>query len=150
MRLASHKIISFGSKISEGDMNDVKSNTDPEISRRTLVELLAGCGSVVTAALLIPGSAAAFNTICRYAFDAATPTTAAIKNLFNLLDDRPWEVQALAVSLLGLVEDDYFGHVWRERPTDLWECVETWPPEARQEAVKLLLPMMSEQMSTSG
>jgi hypothetical protein len=123
-------------------MNDVKSNTDSEISRRTLIELLAGCGSVIPAGQLMPGSAAAFSTICRHAFDAATPTTAAIKNLFHLLDDRPWQVQALAVSLLGLVEDNYLDHVWRERPTDLWECVERWPPEARKEAFDVLLPIV--------
>jgi hypothetical protein len=73
-----------------------------------------------------------FSTICRYAFDAATPTT------------------ALAVSLLRLIEDDYFGHAYRDRPTDLWECIESWPPEARKEAFDVLLPTVSEQMSTSG
>jgi hypothetical protein len=131
-------------------MNDVKSNLDPKISRRTLIEFLGGCGSVIAAGPLMSGSAATFKMIFCYASDAAAPTTAAIKNLFHLLDDRPREMQALAVSLLGFVEDDYFGHAWRDRPRDLWECMETWPPEARQEAFDGLLPMVSEQMSTSG
>jgi hypothetical protein len=65
---------------------------------------------------------------------------ALVKALFGRLDNRL--SQCLGASELSLIESDYFGHVWRDRPSDLWECMESWPPAARQEAVNLLRPMM--------
>jgi len=113
-------------------MNDSSDNT---VSRRTTMELLAGCAGYVLAA----GPATAVGAIAVDTF-TAEPSAALIKELVGRLDDRL--LQGLAVTRLTMIESDYIDEVWPNRPGHFWEGVERWPREARQQAVDMLLPIV--------
>jgi hypothetical protein len=118
-------------------MKEGNSDSGNGVSRRLVIELLAGCSGYV----MTIGSTAGFGAAAAGAFAGVEPSTALIRDLFGRLDTTL--SQALAASHLTLIEGDYFGHVYSDRPSDLWECMETWPVEARKEAVDLLLPMIA-------
>jgi hypothetical protein len=116
-------------------MNENDSNSN--VSRRTMVELLAGCSGYAMAV----GPAMAFGAVAANPCAAVESSAALIRQLVNRLDGRL--LQGIAVSQLSLIESDYFGRTCRDRPQDFWECIETWPMEAKQGAVDLLLPMIA-------
>ena len=119
-------------------MNEDSSEPDDGVSRRKVIELVVGCSVYVMAG----GSLAPLSAVDADASVLAAPSIGLIKDLFGRLDSR-WRLQALALLALSDIESDYFGDVWRDRPQDYWECMKTWPPEARQQAVDLLLPMVA-------
>ena len=106
------------------------------VSRRTIIALLAACCGYMGAI----GPIAAIARSSLSASTTADPSAALIRELVNRLDSKA--LLCLAASELSLIEIDYFGHVNRNRPGDLWECIETWPTEAKQDAVDVLLPMI--------
>jgi hypothetical protein len=106
-------------------------------SRRALIELLGSSFGF----LLAIGSAPTCGAATVDESFITLPSTSLIRVLLERLDSRL--SLGLAVSQLNLIETDYFGNVWRDRPTDLWECIETWPAEAKRKAIDLLLPMIA-------
>ena len=108
-------------------------NGPPQFVRGERAFELFNCTSTTTAYAVENASA------------AAQPSVELIKDLLGRLDSNRL-LQAFAVSELSDIEFDCFGDNWRERPQDFWECVETWPPEARQQAVDMLLSLVAKRV----